>query len=154
VADGAAFLELTLLLLENGADPNLIGAWGSPLHVAAASDKAGPDEVKLLLDWGADAKAVNQWGIEPLVEAVTASNPSLGKIALLLEAGADVNALFDWNGHHSLSVLMAAAMNGTGDIVELLLDNGAMKYSESSDGLSAYDYALKAERMDNVFLLR
>ena len=154
VSEGAAFLELTLLLLEKGADPNLAGAWGRPLHVAAASDKAGPDEVKLLLDWGADAKAVNQWGIEPLVEAVTASKPSYGKIALLLEAGADVNALFDWNGNHGLNALMAAAMNGTSDIVELLLDNGAQKYLQSGDGFSAYEYAVKAGRADNAFSLR
>ena len=154
VLGGAAFLELTFLLLENGADPNLAGAWGRPLHIAAASDKAGPDEVKLLLDWGADVKAVNQWGIEPLVEAVTASKPSFEKVELLLEAGSDVNVLFDWNDHYGLSVLMAAAMNGTSDIVKLLLNNGALKHSKSSDGFSAYDYAVKAERMDNAFMLR
>ena len=153
VLDGAAFLELTLLLLEKGADPNLAGAWGRPLHVAAKSDKAGSDEVKLLLDWGADAKALNQWGVEPLVEAVTALNPSLEKITLFLEAGAEVNALFDWNGHRGLSVLMAAAMNGTSEIVDLLLYNGALKYSKSDDALSAYDYAVKAGRADSAFLL-
>ena len=153
VSGGAAFLELTLLLLEKGADPNLAGAWGSPLHTAAASDKAGPDEVKLLLDWGAEASALNQWGVEPLVEAVTAPNPSLEKIALLLEAGAGVETLFDWNGHHGLSVLMAAAMNGTRGIVELLLDNGASKYSQSYDGFSAYDYAVMAGSEDNAFAL-
>ena len=153
VSGGAAFLEMTLLLLENGADPNLAGAWGKPLHVAAASDRAGSDEIKLLLKWGADSSALNQWGIEPLVEAVTAPNPSLEKIALLLEAGSDVNALFDWNGHHGLNVLMAAAMNGSSDIVELLLYNGAPKYSKSEDGLSAYNYAVNAGRMENAFVL-
>jgi len=154
VSGGAAFLELTMVLLENGANPNIDGAWGKPLHVAAASDKAGPDEVKLLLEWGADAKAVNQWGLEPLVEAVTASNPSFEKIELLLEAEADVNVLFDWDGHHGLSVLMATAMNGTHSIVNLLLNHGAQKYLQSYDGLSAYDYAVQAERADNAFALR
>jgi len=154
VLGGTAFLELTLLLLENGADPNLAGAWGRPLHIAAASDSASPDEVRLLLQWGADAQALNQWGIDPLVEAITASNPSFEKIALLLEAGANVNSLFDWDGHYGLSVLMVAAMNGTSDIVELLLYNGALKYSLSYDGLSAFDYAMNAGRMDNAFFLR
>jgi len=154
VSNGAAFLELTNLLLEKGADPNCAGAWGRPLHVAAASEKAGADEVKLLLDWGADSKILNQWGLEPLVEAVTAVNPSLEKIALLLKAGSDVDALFDWSEHHGLSVLMAAAMNGTRDVVELLLEHGAQKYSQSNDGLSAYDYAVRADRVDNAFALR
>jgi len=154
VMGGTAFLELTVFLLENGADPNLAGAWGSPLHIAAASDKASAYEIRLLLQRGANARAHNQWGLDPLVNAVTAANPSFEKIALLLEAGADVNALFDWNGHYGLSVLMAAAMNGTSDIVELLLYNGASKYSFSHDGLSAYDYAVNAGRMDNAFFLR
>ena len=154
VSNGAAFLELTLLLLEKGADPNLVGAWGRPLHVAAASEQTGVDDVKLLLDWGADVRALNQWGVEPLVEAITTPKPSLEKIALLLEAGSDVNAFFDWGEHHGLSVLMAAAMNGTLDVVELLLDHGAQKYSESSDGLNAYDYAVRAERIDNAFVLQ
>ena len=154
VSNGAAFLELSLLLLENGADPNLLGAWGKPLHIAAGSANAGADEVRLLLDWGADPRAVNQWGVEPLVKAVTASNPSFEKIALLLEAGSDIDALFDWNGHYGLTVLMAAAMNGTSDIVRLLLYNGAQKFSQSDDGLSAYDYAVKAGRADNAFALR
>ena len=153
VSGGAAFLELTLLLLENGADPDLDGEWGRPLHVAAASGKAGYDEVKLLLDWGANAKALNQRGLEPLVEAVTAPSPSLEKITLLVEAGANVNAVFDWNGHNGLDALMAAAMNGTEDIVKLLLYNGALKYSKSDDGLSAYDYAVKAGRADNALVL-
>ena len=154
VSDGAAFLELTFLLLEKGADPNLTGAWGRPLHVAAASEKAGAHEVKLLLDWGADAKALNQWRLEPLVEAVTAVNPSIEKIALLLEAGSDVNALFDWAEHRGLSVLMAAAINATSDIVELLLEHGAHKYSQCNDGLTAYDYAVRAERLDNASALQ
>ena len=154
VLNGASFLELTLLLLEKGADPNFAGAWGSPLHVAVISNKAGLDEVKLLLDWGAEADILSQWGVSPLIEAVTVPNPSFEKIAILLEAGADVNALFDWGEHHGLNVLMAAAMNGTRDIVELLLNNGAFKYSQSYDGLSAYDYAVRADRMDNAFELR
>ena len=154
VLGGTAFLELTSLLLKNGANPNLAGVWGKPLHVAAASDKAGSYEIRLLLQWGADAQALNQWGLDPLVEAVTAPNPSLEKIALLLKAGSNVNAIFDWNGHYDLSVLMAAAMNGTSDIVELLLYNGALKHSFSYDGLSAFDYAVNAGRMDNAFLLR
>jgi len=153
VAGGTEFLELTRLLLAGGANPNLPSAWGRPLHIAAASARASAGEIELLLEWGADARALNQWGVDPLVEAVIALNPSLEKIALLLEAGANVHALFDWNGHRGLSVLMAAAMNGTSDIVELLLYNGASRHLESEDGLNARDYAINAGRTDNAFLL-
>jgi ankyrin repeat protein len=124
------------------------------LHIAAASEKASSDQVKLLLDWGADANALNQWGVEPLVEAVAALKPSFEKISLLLEAGSNVNAFFDWNERQGLNVLMVAAMNGSREIVELLLDHGAPKYSLSAEGLTAYDYAIMAERLDNAFELR
>ena len=89
-----------------------------------------------------------------MVEAVTTSVPSLEKIALLLEAGAYIDTSFDWNGRHGLTVLMVAAMNGTREVVELLLDFGAQKFSLSGDGLSAYDYALMAGRLDNAIVLR
>jgi len=153
LSGGAAFLELTKLLLENGADPNQPGAWGRPLHIAAASGEAGAYAVRLLLQRGARADALNQWGVEALVEAVTSPSPQFEKIALLLEAGSDVNALFDWGGHREMSVLMAVAMNGTSDIVALLLYNGALKYLRCGDGLTAYDYAMNAGRIDNVFAL-
>jgi ankyrin repeat protein len=153
VAKGAKFLDMTLLLLEEGANPNAPGAWGRPLHIAAGSKNVHSDSIALLLKWGADVDETNQWGNTPLVEAVTAEAPSREKIELLLDAGADINATFDWAEDHGLSVLMAAAMNGTPDIVQLLLDRGARKNVTSDKGLSPRDYALRAERLENADLL-
>ena len=151
---GTRFLEMTLILLENGADPNLPGALGPPLHMAAGLSGASSDHVRLLLEWGADVHGKNQWGVTPLVEAVTGENPSAPKIALLLEAGADVNDTFDWEDHHGMDVLMAAAMNATADVVRLLIDHGARRFSRCNGGLTAFDYALLAGRLDNAELIR
>ncbi|MDR2174479.1 MAG: ankyrin repeat domain-containing protein [Synergistaceae bacterium] len=154
VEKGANFLEMTLLLLEKGADPNLSGALGRPLHIAARSERAGAEHIALLLRWGADARLTDQWGLDPLAEAVIAPRPDAGKVRLLLEAGADPNAEFDWGDFGKINVLIAAAVNGTPDIVLLLLDNGALKFLESEKGLTAYQYAIEAGREDNAELLK
>jgi hypothetical protein len=93
-------------------------------------------------------------GATPLVEAVTASAPSREKIALLLDAGANLHVRFDWKGHRDLNVLMAAAMNASPQVVQLLLDWGAYKYAKSGDGLTPYVRAALADRPDNAELLR
>jgi ankyrin repeat protein len=154
VEKGAGFLEMTLLLLEKGADPNLPGALGRPLHIAAGSGKARADHVALLLRWGADARLTNQWGVEPLVEAVISPSPDAGKIRLLLDAGADPNTVFDWGELRGISVLIAAAINGTPDAVQALLENGALKFFKDGDGLTAYDHAIEAGREDNAERLK
>jgi ankyrin repeat protein len=154
VEKGENFLEMSLLLLEKGADPNLSGALGRPLHIAAISKRAGADIVALLLRWGADARLTDQWGFDPLASAVVSSNPDAGKIRLLLDAGADPNATFDWGGLRGINILIAAALNGTPDIVQLLLDNGALKFFESDEGLTAYDYAIAAGCEENAELLK
>ena len=154
VSKGFAFLDMTLLLLEKGADPNLLGASGRPLHIAARSENTHVSHIDLLLRWGADPRLTNQWGVEPLVEGLAVSNPSFEKISLLLDAGSDVNARFDWDEHEHLSVLMLAAMNADPDVLQLLLDRGAIKFAVNEKNLSAYDFALLAGREDNATLLR
>jgi ankyrin repeat protein len=154
VEKGEAFSEMTLLLLKKGADPNLSGARGRPLHAAARSGRAGAAGVALLLKWGADARLTDQWGVDPLVSAVTSPVPDAGKVRLLIKAGADLNAVFDWGGLYGISVLIAAAVNGTPEIVQLLLDNGAHAFFRSERGLTAYDYAIAAGREDNAEQLR
>jgi ankyrin repeat protein len=123
---------------------------GRPLHVAARSEKAGADHIAQLLRWGADARMTDQWGLDPLPWAVVSPNPDAEKVRLLLEAGADPNAVFDWNELYGISVLIAAAINGTPDIVQLLLENGARGFFKCEQGLTAYDYAIEAGRKENA----
>jgi ankyrin repeat protein len=154
VEKGANFLGMTLLLLEKGADPNLPGALGRPLHIAARSERAGADTLALLLRWGADARLTDQWRLDPLAGAVVSPNPDTGKIRLLLAAGTDPNATLDWGEFKGINVLIAAAINGTPEIIQLLLDNGALKYLKSDSGLTAYQYAIEAGREENAEWLK
>ncbi|MDR1048544.1 MAG: ankyrin repeat domain-containing protein [Synergistaceae bacterium] len=154
VAKGEKFLEMTLLLLENGADPNLPGILGRPLHVAAASKRARASHVELLLRWGADARLTNHRGVDPLAEAVTSASPDPEKVRLLIGAGSDVNAMFDWDEFQGINVLMAAAINGPPEIVQALLDGGARKYAVGGGGRTAFEYAVMKNREENAGLLR
>jgi ankyrin repeat protein len=151
---GESFAEVILFLLERGADPNLPGAQGRPLHVAARTAALRPEQLALLLEHGANVHLPNQRGVGPLVEAVTCPAPSVEKAALLLDAGADVNEVFDLGDQREISVLMAAAANGPPELIRLLLDRGARKFERDAEDLTALDYALAADRLENAELLR
>ncbi|MBK5291164.1 MAG: ankyrin repeat domain-containing protein, partial [Acidobacteriia bacterium] len=79
---------------------------------------AGADEVRLLLQSGADPNARNDAGATALMWAVT----DLDKTRVLLAHGADVNARSD-DGRTPL--LIASRRSGAKEVVNLLLDRGA-----------------------------
>jgi len=78
------------------------------------------EAVALLLQAGADAKAVNLYGATPLSEAATLGNASI--IEKLLKAGADPNTRTTADGE---TVLMTAARAGNLEAVNILLGHGA-----------------------------
>lgn len=92
--------------------------YGSALQ--AASLLGDGDIFRLLLERGADAKAVVGGCFGNALQAASyAGNCEF--VRLLLERGADVNA----HGGKFGNALMAAASEGHDDVVELLLENGA-----------------------------
>jgi ankyrin repeat protein len=95
----------------------------SALHLAASEGFV--PIVQLLLDYGADAEVkTNQAcnAIRPLHYAVL--NKRIAVIKLLLDRGADINA----RGLLNINPLnLAAGVDDTGDIIELLLSRGAKK---------------------------
>ena len=105
-------LDTIALLLERGADPNApIKSWqGTPLHTTA-----DPAVAALLLAYGADVNAPNEYSATPLHTAKSA-----GIFALLLGSGADINAVDD-NG---ATVLPTAARLGEVKLVATLLERG------------------------------
>ncbi len=78
-----------------------------------------PTIVELLLAAGADAQAVNRYGVAPIALACVNGNAPIVK--LLLDAGIDPNTTLV-EGETSL---MTAARTGALDVVQLLLDYGA-----------------------------
>jgi len=101
----------------------------SSLHVAA--DQGHREVVALLLDNGADVKAVGKDGRTPLHLAARYGHREV--VELLLERGAQVNQ----ESPHWGTPLFVAAYRGPRDVVELLLKHGADKTIKVSRGEAA-----------------
>lgn len=116
-------LDTIALLLERGADPNapIKSRQGTPLHTTA-----DPAVAALLIAYGADVNASNEYGATPLHTAKSA-----GVFALLLGSGADINAVDD-NG---ATVLLTSVGLGEVKLVETLLERGMAVDFSGSEGV-------------------
>ena len=111
--------EITELLLDAGADPNVTSKIGkTPVTVAAESGEV--EVLSILIDRGGNIEAIDQIGGTPLLWAAGLS-PSSDTVAYLIKVGGNVN-LIDTNG---MTPLIWAAGIGKPDTVKLLIDNGA-----------------------------
>ncbi|MCO5170071.1 MAG: ankyrin repeat domain-containing protein [Planctomycetes bacterium] len=134
--------RLTALLDE---DPSRVTAFAAdgftPLHLAAYFGHRLT--VGLLLDRGADARAVakNPSRVEPLHSAVASGR--CGPVGLLLERGADANP----QQQGGFTPLHAAVKRGDFEMVGLLMDRGADPTIRDDDGRSALDHAGGEPRM-------
>lgn len=149
---GEGFTDMTVLLLERGADPNITAGGMTPLNTAARY--GSPGQVRSLLEHGAHVNMTDAEGRGALMSAMLTDSPSAAKVRLLLDAGADVNAQCALGADDGVTPLMAAAVTASAEIVELLIDRGALMSMRSASGLSAFDYASEAGRDEIAFMLR
>ena len=87
-----------------------------------------------------DVEAVSEdaMRVRPLHSAAAGGHTAVCR--LLIERGADVNAV----QRGSFTPLMAAAQNGDGELIEMLLAAGADPAARTDDGRSAADLARDA----------
>ena len=117
----------------------------SPLMMAAI--KGHVDAVRALIARDAD---VNKTGWTPLHYAATGGKPEHVRIiALLLEH----HAYIDATSPNGTTPLMMAAQYGSGDAVQLLLKEGADPTLKNQLGLTAIDFARRANRNDVAELI-
>lgn len=116
--------------MRNVADEN-------PLMLAAL--KGEKELCQLMIQKGAD---VNKPGWAPLHYAAT--NAHLEIMRLLL----DEHAYIDAASPNNTTPLMMAAQYGTPAAVKLLLEAGADPMLKNDLGLSAFDFAVRAQRLD------
>ena len=143
-AAGAGHEGIVQLLLDRGADPDLIYQWSSPLTEAARFGHEGI--VQLLLDRGADPDLIYQWS-SPLTEAARAGHK--GIVQLLLDRGADPDVRCRWS-----SPLTEAARAGHKEVIQLLLDCGADVNAMTSKGLALSVAAASRKETSVRFLIR
>lgn len=108
------------------------------LHFAAESGNR--PMVQLLIERGADLRAVNADGDEAI--GLAAWEGRTETIRALLDAGVPLDAPVPHEGDR-LTLLHAAASNSRTETVQLLLDRGADPNEHSDDGNSALHYAVR-----------
>ncbi|KAL6822035.1 ankyrin repeat-containing domain protein [Trichoderma sp. SZMC 28015] len=136
----AGHRRATRLLLDAGADPNLVAHDGwTPLHLAAFEKNAGA--VKILLGHGADPTLTTKKGDTVLHLAV-------GQFGLLIEHGADI----DLRSSEELSTLMLATMACDVEKLNLLLSANITSRAnpkwQLDDLIPAYKKATALYRQD------
>lgn len=117
--------EIAALLLEGGANPSYRSQLlYQPIHLAVRHQQA--DTLQRLLNKGADVNSKDMWGYTPLHYcAFLPDSPTVARIGrLLLERNADAMMPTD-SAAYRLTPMHLAAMNGHGDLIQLLLARGA-----------------------------
>jgi ankyrin repeat protein len=114
----------------------------SPLMMAAL--KGQQDLVMKLIARDAD---INKPGWTPLHYAATNGHVAIMKVLL------EKHAFIDAQSPNGTTPLMMAAMYGSSEAVKLLVDEGADLAMKNQQGMSALDFAKRANRGDTALLL-
>jgi ankyrin repeat protein len=145
-------LEAVRVLLSAGAKPNAAenNAGQTALMMAIVEKHVAVTEA--LVNGGADIKLGSKTGFTPLMFAVQQGD--VEAIRTLIKAGADVNTV--QNGTKLTPIIIASAMLH-GDVVDLLLANGANPNAIDSRGYTALhlvvrdtDYGMDLRTKDTV----
>lgn len=127
-------------LLEKGADVNAQTIIGLKHHTPLMSAIAfyfdvDADIIKLLIDFGANVNARNEYGSTPLIFAAVQRN--IEAIKILVKLGADIDAKND-NGNTPL--ICATITNAPSEVIKTLIELGADVTVKNNEGKTAFDY--------------
>jgi len=124
------------LLIQHGADVNAKAKSGNTPLLIAAVGHGKYDAVKLLLDKGADAFAVNNRKENVLIRASLFGDTAT--VSLLLSKGLDINAFT----LDSTTALINAVLNANKPVIFQLLERGADPDKLSFFGLTSLSFAV------------
>jgi ankyrin repeat protein len=131
---------------------NMKSPYGSTALTLAASDNTaeGMEAVRQLIDANADVTVKDEMGWGVLTKIVL-NSPDSSLIELLVKKGADVNEISEIK----MTPLMVSTKRRDGqcDFAKLLVEMGAKKDIQTTDGSTAYDFAKEAGNQDIMDLL-
>jgi ankyrin repeat protein len=108
--------EMVSILLDAGADPDILDRKSGEVAITMAAGRNNTDIVERLLKHGADPNLANKQYETALIKAV--SNTNRGMIRSLIEAGADP----EWQDFTGHSAIWYAEAKRRQDIVSMLRD--------------------------------
>lgn len=138
--------ECALLLLDNGADPD-IPNYDKETPLYKACERESPALVAMLLNHGAAVNVHCIQGMTALQEAVVRNSVEICE--MLLKAGAKINA----TNLYGISALFTAAQTGSIDTLRFLIQHGADINTQAADGNTALLEATKNHHEEVVELL-
>ncbi|MDY5124658.1 MAG: ankyrin repeat domain-containing protein [Treponema sp.] len=140
--------EIAKLLIEYGANVNT--SYNDDFVLTWATFNNYTDIVRLLIEKGANIECYNPVGCTPLI---IASNGNYEICEFLIQNGADVNARRSKTSNKDWTSLMYASYYSKFDIMNLLLENGALIDIRTPSLHSAYLIAAQYGTPDAVELL-
>uniref|UniRef100_A0A8C6SAF2 Ankyrin repeat and SOCS box containing 2a, tandem duplicate 1 n=1 Tax=Neogobius melanostomus TaxID=47308 RepID=A0A8C6SAF2_9GOBI len=129
-------LDCTIILLQNGADPDSTN-YDKETPLYKACERSNTALVAMLLDYGAEVNFHCIQGWTALQEAVVRNNVEICE--MLLKAGAKINA----TNVYGIAPLFTAAQTGSIDALRLLFQHGADINTQAADGNTALMEAVK-----------
>ena len=144
VAAVRGYTQMVELLLQAGADPNIMHQEAVSTPLSQASSKGFFDIVQLLLRYNANPNLQTSLGQTALMAA--ASNGFTNIVRLLLQAKAQVNLRND-NG---LSALLYAIKSGNSEVVDILLEHYADANLPDIEGITPLMEAVEKGNMQLV----
>ena len=137
-------LEKMKLLIQHGADVNAKAKSGNTPLLIASVGTGKYEAVKLLLDKGADASAVNNRKENALIRAALFGDTAT--VSMLLSKKIDIDAL----SGDSTTALLNAALNVNSPVVIQLLEKGADPDKTCTFGLTALSVSVTYNDLSSV----
>ena len=113
-------------------------AGNSALHVAILNHQCSDGLIRLMIEGGADLRAVNQKGSTALLDAIMRRRKNIVK-ALIYAGAGDANA----KNECASAALLGAIKSGRNDMIKDLIIAGADVNAKTDDGSNACDLAVK-----------